>query len=128
MKRFAGIFSILVLLSVMITGCGDNSQSEFVGTWKAQSIIIEGVTLDLEEYAQLQGAQQGDDTDIIMTLSADGKYTINAFSKKAEGTWKEEDGQAVVTSQGQTQTAALENGKLSMGQGSNTIVFVRQNT
>ena len=107
------VMSILLMMGMVLTGCGGNNADPIVGKWKLTNVEIGGATIDVqtfvEQYAQGEDASQ---MDISFDMKEDGTFAATAAGETAQGTWKKETDGYTLTVDGQDQTAAVKDGKL----------------
>ncbi len=79
----AGFVVAALALCVALGGCGANSASKFVGTWKATSLSSYGNDVSEDTFKQLE--QTG--MMIFLDVKADGNLTIKQFGEEISGTY-----------------------------------------
>ena len=105
MKKNASKMLVALMVLTMSFGLVACSQNEYVGTWKATSATVKGVSIDLATYG----------LDMSMVLEANGKVTVSLSSDQGSGTWKKTDKGISISSDGQTLTAnKTSDGKLEL--------------
>lgn len=95
-KRLSLFFAIVMILGVMLSGCGAaKNDSAYVGTsWTLNSVEAEGITLEGELLASFMDTA---------TIKFDAnKVTLNFGEENGEGTWSEKDNVITIKSDGET--------------------------
>ena len=81
---------LAALLALAVTGCSGPTSSEFAGKWKVADTA---------------------DTPFEITLGDDGSATANRSGEGMEGTWKEENGAAIISWKSGWITGSTESAK-----------------
>ena len=117
-KLLAVLFAAVMVLGLAAcSGSDSNGGGEgadpAVGTWKLTSAEASGITLTMDEFAQLMGI---DKYEMIIEIRADGTFTasvdMGTGAQKGEGTWTKDGNAYTLTSNGSPQVFTLEGGKL----------------
>lgn len=118
----------LVLMMVFsLAACGKkDSGSSAAGTYNLQEISASGVTMNMEDLKASLG-DAAKDLDFAIVLGEDGKFSLDmtAFdpSMSLEGTWEEKDGSIELTVDGETISASLKDGVLTMEEEGTSLTF-----
>ncbi|MGI6498395.1 MAG: lipocalin family protein [Oscillospiraceae bacterium] len=125
-KPVALVMSILLMMGMVLTGCGGNNADPIVGKWKLTNMEVGGATIDvqtfIEEYAQGEDASQ---MDISFEMKEDGVFTGLVAGEAAEGTWKKEADGYTLTVDGQDQSATVKDGKLVFEEDGMKMIFTK---
>lgn len=108
-KVIATVVAVMMVM-LMAVGCGNKAggNNEAVGTWKITSAEAPGMTMT-GEMLSLAGMDN-----ITFTLSEDGTAAVSAMDESVEGTWSSNGNAVDITIEGETASAQLEDGKLTM--------------
>lgn len=125
-KRFAVL--MLAVMMMVLAGCGGKGDSPVVGDWKLDTAKVMGVTMDVEEYADLIG----EDMDFSISIKDDGTFSMELTGDTADGTWEYKEPTVTFTSD-ETITAEYKDEKLTMElaeeivdvEGGMTLVFTK---
>ena len=119
MKKLLSVLLVAVMVFALAAcsksgGSDDGGSSDpAVGTWKLTSAEASGITLSMEDFAQLSGL---DKYEMTIDIRADGTFTasvdMGTGAQTGEGTWTVSGNQYTLTSNGSPQVFTLENGKL----------------
>lgn len=118
----------LVLMMVFsLAACGKkDSGSSAAGTYNLQEISVAGVTMNLEDLKATLG-DAAKDLSFAIVLEEDGKFSLDmtAFdpSMSLEGTWEEKDGSVELTVDGETISAPLKDGVLTLEAEGTSMTF-----
>ena len=119
-KALSLLLAIVCLLSLAACGGGDSP----AGTYKLTKMNAAGVEMDLEQLAEQLGL---DVSDMLFsaTLQEDGTFIIDgeALGMSMEGTWKQVSGGVDLTINGETITATIKGGELTMEQDGMSLTF-----
>ncbi|MCD2491081.1 lipocalin family protein [Lacrimispora sp. NSJ-141] len=119
-KRIVILMLVLAMTVMALTGCGKKSSAPVVGDWKMTTIEVSGMTLNVDQFLAMAGQ---DDVNMTLTISADGKFSMDVAGEKAEGTWKYKDSICTLTADGEDVDAEYKDGKLVMSMDEGTMTF-----
>ena len=127
MKKRTSWALTLLMAALLATGCTKGEdKTAYVGEWHLQSMTTQGVTIAAEDFYSMQGADEEDDPEVTVVLREDGTFETESLGQISYGTWKVEDGKAVIEASGDTMTATLQDGALVMQEGENSITFHKE--
>lgn len=106
-KRFAVL--MLAVMMMVLAGCGGSGDSPVVGEWKLDTAKVMGVTMDVEEYAELIG----ENMDFNISIKDDGTFSMELAGDTADGTWEYKE-PTVTFNSDETITAEYKDEKLTM--------------
>jgi len=117
-KRLSLLLAILMMLGVMLVGCGAKNDSVYVGTtWTLNSVEAEGIVLEGELLASAMDAA---------TIKFDAKkVTLNFGTENGEGTWSEKDNVITIESDGETIECPITDSKLLFELEGTKMYFVK---
>lgn len=117
-KRLSILFAILMMLGVMLVGCGAKNDSVYVGTtWTLNSVEAEGIVLEGELLASAMDAA---------TIKFDAKkVTLNFGTENGEGTWSEKDNVITIKSDGEVIECPITDSKLLFELEGTKMYFVK---
>ncbi|QNM05788.1 lipocalin-like domain-containing protein [Qiania dongpingensis] len=118
-KRIVMLMLVLAMTVMTLAGCGKKS-APVVGDWKMTTIEVSGMTLDVDQFLAMAGQ---DNVNMTLTISADGKFSMDVAGEKAEGTWKYKDSVCTLTADGEDVDAEYKDGKLVMTMDEGTMTF-----
>lgn len=124
-KKALSIISILVLLCVALTACGDSSDDPVVGSWELSSVSV----MDQERTAAdfLKAANYSEIP--VITFRGDNTVAVDIFGNKGSGKWRLKDNKYQVTDQSNASLDfTLKDNRLSVEQGGATLVFEKKKT
>lgn len=112
-KRAIMLVALGVLVMGVLAGCGGKKEkaSEIIGTWKASTVEAAGVSVDFDVYAEQLG-QDADSLKMEMEIKEDKSFSMDMVGQITEGTWKEKDGNYILTVDGDDQEVKITDGKL----------------
>lgn len=110
----------LALVFVCVIGlaaCGGGDASA-AGTYRLQTIEMAGMSMDLEQLAETAGVS-ADDMAINLDLKSDGNFSLDMSALEAadmsmSGTWEASGSDIKLTVDGQTMTATLKDGVITL--------------
>jgi hypothetical protein len=117
-KKLSLLLAILMMLGVMLVGCGAKNDSVYVGTsWTLNSVEAEGIVLEGELLASAMDAA---------TIKFDAKkVTLNFGTENGEGTWSEKDNVITIKSDGETIECPITDSKLLFELEGTKMYFVK---
>ncbi|MGI6721708.1 MAG: hypothetical protein ACOX4I_03995 [Anaerovoracaceae bacterium] len=87
-SRILALAVIAVLVLCFAAACG-NSDSPYVGKWKAASMVLGGNEVNIND--------SGVKLEMILDVKSDGKVTVKTDGTDGTGKWEEKDGKIVIT-------------------------------
>ena len=85
MKKRMMLLLAMILTVLTLAACGGSKISPVVGNWKATTVSVSGVSVDVDEYLKQSG---NEDVKMEMVLEKDNTMSINMAGQTGEGTWK----------------------------------------
>lgn len=119
---------MLALVCVMgLAACGDKGgSSSAAGVYNFQTLEMGGMSMDMDQMIE-SGMLAEDDVKITLDLKSDGNFTLDMSaldeSQSMDGTWKENGGNIELTVEGETITATLADGVITMAAEGLTMTF-----
>jgi len=121
-KRVTKLLSVLLALICMfsLVACGGGSGEDLSGSYSLQTMDMNGVSMDMDALKEtLEAAgQDASSINISIDLEAGGSFKLNMDaidpSMSMSGTWKSTSGGVELTVDGETLTAALADGVLTL--------------
>ncbi len=112
-KRIACLLLGIVTALVLLAGCGGGKggAAPVVGDYKLASVEVEGMSIDVDQYAEMSGQ-----TDLEMSISIKdgGEFSMDVAGQQAEGTWEYEEPVCTLTVDGDPMDCEYADGKLTM--------------
>ena len=118
----------LVLVCVIgLAACGSGGSSSAAGTYKLQTLDMGGLSMDLAQLAETAGVSE-DDFKVVLDLKSDGNFTLDMAalgeeSMSMEGTWEESGSNINLKAEGETITATLKDGEITLAEEGVTMTF-----
>ena len=101
----------MILTVLTLAACGGSKISPVVGNWKATTVSVSGVSVDVDEYLKQSG---NEDVKMEMVLEKDNTMSINMAGQTGDGTWKLDGSTLTLTIDGDSLDTTYENGKITM--------------
>ena len=111
MKKRMMLLLAMILTVLTLAACGGSKTSPVVGTWKATTVSVSGVSVDVDEYLKQSG---NEDVKMEMVLEKDNTMSINIAGQSGEGTWKLDGSTLTLTIDGDSLDTTYEDGKITM--------------
>lgn len=111
MKKRMMLLLAMILTIFALAGCGGEKTSPAVGTWKATTVSVSGVSVDVDEYLKQSG---NEDVKMEMVLNKDNSMSIDMAGQTGEGTWKLDGSTLTLTIDGDSLDTTYEDGKITM--------------
>lgn len=114
--------ALMLLLACMgIAGCsGGDATKEYVGDWKLVEMQSGGETMSADDLAAMEALGLS----VKMNVKEDKTFTIDLFGEQESGTWEAKSAtEASFTIEGSVVKATLKDGKLTLADSENTLVF-----
>ena len=111
MKKRMMLLLAMILTVLTLAACGGSKISPVVGTWKATTVSVSGVSVDVDEYLKQSG---NEDVKMEMVLEKDNTMSINMAGQTGEGTWKLDGSTLTLTIDGDSLDTTYEDGKITM--------------
>ncbi len=108
-KRVAVL--LFAVMMMVLAGCGGKSQADspVVGDWKLATAETMGVTMDVDEYAELVGGDMSFD----ISVKSDGTFEMALAGETANGNWEYKEPTLTLKSD-ETVTCEYKDDKLTM--------------
>lgn len=126
--KMVGLALALVCI-IGLVACGDKGGSNAAGTYTLQTITIGGMTMDLEQLAETAGVS-ADEIKVTLDLKSDGNFLLDMSAladtmgdTTMEGTWKESGSNITLEADGDTATATLQDGVITMEEEGMSMTF-----
>ena len=119
--------ALALVCVVGLVACGGNGGgSASAGTYKLQTMEMSGLTMDVAQLAETAGVSE-DEFKVVLDLKSDGSFSLDAASMddsmSMEGTWEESGSEIKLTAEGQTLTATLADGVITIADSGITMTF-----
>ena len=111
MKKQMMLLLAMILTVLTLAACGGSKISPVVGNWKATTVSVSGVSVDVDEYLKQSG---NEDVKMEMVLEKDNTMSINMAGQTGEGTWKLDGSTLTRTLDGDSLDTTYEDGKITM--------------
>ncbi len=111
MKKRMMLLLAMILTVLTLAACGGSKISPVVGNWKATTVSVSGVSVDVDEYLKQSG---NEDVKMEMVLEKDNTMSINMAGQPGEGTWKLDGSTLTLTIDGDSLDTTYEDGKITM--------------
>ena len=111
MKKRMMLLLAMILTVLTLAACGGSEISPVVGNWKATTVSVSGVSVDVDEYLKQSG---NEDVKMEMVLEKDNTMSINMAGQTGEGTWKLDGSTLTLTIDGDSLDTTYEDGKITM--------------
>lgn len=111
MKKQMMLLLAMILTVLTLAACGGSKTSPVVGNWKATTVSVSGVSVDVDEYLKQSG---NEDVKMEMVLEKDNTMSINMAGQTGEGTWKLDGSTLTLTIDGDSLDTTYEDGKITM--------------
>ena len=111
MKKRMMLLLAMILTVLTLAACGGSKISPVVGNWKATTVSVSGVSVDVDEYLKQSG---NEDVKMEMVLEKDNTMSINMAGQTGEGTWKLDGSTLTLTIDGDSLDTTYEDGKITM--------------
>ena len=111
MKKRMMLLLAMILTVLTLAACGGSKISPVVGNWKATTVSVSGVSVDVDEYLKQSG---NEDVKMEMVLEKDNTMSINMAGQTGDGTWKLDGSTLTLTIDGDSLDTTYENGKITM--------------
>ena len=111
MKKQMMLLLAMILTVLTLAACGGSKISPVVGNWKATTVSVSGVSVDVDEYLKQSG---NEDVKMEMVLEKDNTMSINMAGQTGEGTWKLDGSTLTLTIDGDSLDTTYEDGKITM--------------
>lgn len=111
MKKRMMLLLAMILTVLTLAACGGSKISPVVGNWKATTVSVSGVSVDVDEYLKQSG---NEDVKMEMVLEKDNTMSINMAGQSGEGTWKLDGSTLTLTIDGDSLDTTYEDGKITM--------------
>ncbi len=131
MKKFSKMLSLVLVLACMLTlvACGGGNDTAAAGTYKLETIEMQGMTMNLEELAAAAQVD-ADSFKVELVLNSDGSFKLDMDAidptTSMEGTWKSKGNNVVMTVDGETVEAPLKDGVITMAEDGMSMTFKKQ--
>ena len=131
MKKFSKMLSLVLVLACMLTlvACGGGNDTAAAGTYKLETIEMQGMTMNLEELAAAAQVD-ADSFKVELVLNSDGSFKLDMDAidptTSMEGTWKSKGNNVVMTVEGETVDAPLKDGVITMAEVGMSMTFKKQ--
>lgn len=123
-KRMAGVLAVTVIAAAL-AGCG--KENPILGTWKAETVRMSGVEIDLSEWGSFAESMGQDQLEnIFFVFGGNGRVEGTASGSVMEGTWTQEGEAYTMQLDGQSVEMRLEDGQLILEENEAEIVCERQ--
>lgn len=120
-KRIAVLMLAAVMVVLALAGCGGKKDaSPVVGTWKATEVEAMGVNVKVDEYLEQMGMG---DMKMEMSITDDGKFSMDMAGQQVEGTWKFSDSTLTLTAEGSDLDAEYKDGKITVDESGVKVIF-----
>ena len=117
---------LVLICAISLVACGGGKKSDAAGTYKLESVSVGGVTMTMDDLASTMG-EAGVELDMSLELKADGKFTLDMAAldenMSMEGTWKDKGKTIDLTADGDTLSAAYENGTITLEAEGTSMTF-----
>ena len=122
MKKRVAVFMLAVVMAVLaLAGCGGKKDaSPVVGTWKATEVEAMGVNVKVDEYLEQMGMG---DMKMEMSITDDGKFSMDMAGQQVEGTWKFSGSTLTLTAEGSDLDAEYKDGKITVDESGVKVIF-----
>ena len=111
MKKRMMLLLAMILTVLTLAACGGSKISPVVGNWKATTVSVSGVSVDVDEYLKQSG---NEDVKMEMVLEKDNTMSINMAGQTGEGTWKLAGSTLTLSIDGDSLDTTYEDGKITM--------------
>ena len=111
MKKRMMLLLAMILTVLTLAACGGSKISPVVGNWKATTVSVSGVSVDVDEYLKQSG---NEDVKMEMVLEKDNTMSINMAGQTGDGTWKLDGSTLTLTIDGDSLDTTYEDGKITM--------------
>ncbi|MCI9486355.1 MAG: DUF4923 family protein [Lachnospiraceae bacterium] len=120
-KRIAVLMLAAVMVVLALAGCGGKKDaSPVVGTWKATEVEAMGVNVKVDEYLEQMGMG---DMKMEMSITDDGKFSMDMAGQQVEGTWKFSGSTLTLTAEGSDLDAEYKDGKITVDESGVKVIF-----
>ncbi len=121
-KRVTKLLSVLLALVCMfsLVACGGGSGEDVSGSYSLQTLEMQGMSMDMEAIKKTMedAGQDASSINISIDLEAGGSFKLNMDdfdqSMSMNGTWKSTSGGVELTVDGETLSATLADGVLTL--------------
>lgn len=126
-KKLMALFATLAVACLVLVGCGGGGASAddkaaFVGTWEIAGMVENGEEMTADDLKMLKDLGM----DVTLTLTEDGKGTLDLFGEAMEGTWEATGaGKANITIEGDTQEMLISGDSLTMEAEGSKLTFTK---
>ena len=122
-KKLLSLLLVLIC-ALSLAACG--GKNSLAGTYTLQSLEMGGMSMDLEEMSDILGIDS-DDLNASLSLKEDGSFSLDMSalddSMSVEGTWKSTSGGVDLTAEGDTITATVKGGTITLEDSGISMVF-----
>ena len=122
-KKLLSLLLVLIC-ALSLAACG--GKNSIAGTYKLQSLEMEGMSMDLEEMSDILGIDS-DDLNASLSLKEDGSFSLDMSaldeSMSVEGTWKSTGSGVDLTAEGDTITATVKGDTITLEDSGTSMVF-----
>ncbi len=120
MKRIITTLLMIATLMILCVGCGKSK--DVSGTYKISSIGGQSVA-DLQKQYDDAGMDVKIADMFKLELKSDGTFTMEYAGESESGTYKVDGEKISMTIDGDTQEGTIKDGKITLGEGDDSMVF-----
>lgn len=106
-------------------GSSADAKKAYVGSWKLTGMTENGEAISQDDMAMMEAFGMT----VSLTVSEDGNFELMYFGESQKGTWEAKSAtEASFTVEGDTVSATLKDGKLTLSESGTDLVFEKDDS